>query len=94
MDIRPEARTIMIELARPATEPNPQIQQQVLDLINSLAALNSIEWEPMPLTALAQAHTNADTIGAEVSFHAFTAVVNYLSNTPRFPWRQNSVSRS
>lgn len=85
MEIRPEAQTIMIALARPATEPNPQIQQQVLDLINSLAALNSIEWEPMPLTALAQAHTNADIIGVEMSFHAFTAVVNYLSNTRPAP---------
>ena len=92
MEIRPEAQTIMIALTRPATEPNPQIQQQVLDLINSLAALNSIEWEPMPLTAPAHAYTNADPIGVEVSFHAFTAIVNYLSNTPPAPlapeWRE------
>lgn len=91
MEIRPEARTIMIAFARPASPLDATIQEQFLKLIDSLDALDSVEWQPLPLTALAQAYANAQVVLADPPFGAPDAVVNYLLDTPPAPlnaeWR-------
>ena len=56
-----------------------------MSLIDSLVAFDSVAWQPLPLTALAQAYANARTIAVDLPFSFPDAVVNYLADTPPAP---------
>lgn len=91
MEIRPEARTIMIAFARPPKGPDDQVQQQILVLIDALANFDSTEWQPLPLTALIHAYATANIINAHQLLGATNTAVNCLPDTPPAPlppeWR-------
>ena len=84
MKIRPEAQQIMIAFGSPSAEIGAQAQETALNLIDSLAAFDSVAWQPLPLTALAQAYANIQVVEAELPFVRDT-VVNYLAYTQPAP---------
>ena len=85
MKIRPEARQIMIAFGSPSAELGAQTRETALNLIDSLAAFDSVAWQPLPLTALAQAYANAQAVSADPPFSGPDDVVNYLADTPPAP---------
>lgn len=93
MEIRPEARNIMIAFGSPTTELDARIQEDISKLINSLDAFDSVDWQPLPLTALAQAYANANArvVVEDPNSSFLDAIVNYLADTPPAPlapeWR-------
>ena len=91
MEIRPEARTIMMAFARPKTELDASIQGNILKAIDALTNFDSVEWQPLPLTALAQAFANAQLVALAPPFGVSDAFANYLSDTSPAPlapeWR-------
>ena len=98
MKIRPEARNIMIAFGSPTTELDARIQEEFSNLIDSPGALDSVAWQPLPLTALAQAYAsaNARVVSADPSFSVPDAIVNHLSDTSPAPlapeWRAPLLS--
>ena len=85
MKIRPEAREIMIALGSPSADFGAQTREIAMSLIDSLVAFDSVAWQPLPLTALAQAYPNARPIAVDLPFSFPAAVVNYLADTPPAP---------
>ena len=85
MKIRPEARQIMIAFGSPSAELGAQTRETALNLIDSLAAFDSVAWQPLPLTALTQAYANAPAVSADPPFSVPDDVVNYLADTPPAP---------
>ena len=98
MRIRPEARNIMIAFGSPSAGLNARIQDEISNLIDSLDAFDSVAWQPLPLTALAQAYSsaNARVVSADPNFSGLGAIVNYLADTPPAPlapeWRAPLLS--
>ncbi len=85
MKIRPEAREIMIAFGSPGVELGAQPRETAVSLIDSLVAFDSVAWQPLPLTALAQAYANAQAVSADPPFSVPDTVVNYLADTPPAP---------
>ena len=85
MKIRPEAREIMIAFESPIAGINARIQDNISNLIDSLDAFDSVPWQPLPLTALAQAYANVQVVAVDPPFRVNDTVVNYLADTPPAP---------
>ena len=85
MKIRPEAREIMIALGSPSADFGAQTREIAMSLIDSLVAFDSVAWQPLPLTALAQAYANARAAAVEPPFSVPDTVVNYLADTHPAP---------
>ena len=87
MEIRPEAKTILVAFGIPSTELDAGIQEESWSLINSLATLDSVGWRALPLTALAQAYVNANVpaVAADQDFVVPDDVVSYLTEIPPAP---------
>ena len=87
MKIRPEARNIMVAFGSPKAELAPRLQEETWGLINSLDTFDSAEWQPLPLTAFAQAYGSAKAwvVSADQSSDVSDAITNYLADTPPAP---------
>ena len=85
MKIRPEAREIMIAFGSPSADFGAQPREIAVSLIDSLVEFDSVAWQPLPLTALAQAYANAQAVPADPPFSVNDTVVNYLAETSPAP---------
>lgn len=85
MEIRPEAKRIMLAFGIPTTELHAGTREESLAWINSMDSFDSSAWQPMPLTALVQAYTNVLALPSDPLNGVEDAVANYLAETPPAP---------
>ena len=85
MEIRPEARKILIAFGISTNEIEAGIQEKFLNLFDSLGNFDSVVWQPLPLTALVQAYANVLAGPTDPPVDALDAVANYLTEAPPAP---------
>lgn len=82
METCPEARKIMTAFGCAGAERDDPSQSNIPKLINSLYAFDSMAWQLLLRTGLAQAYANVPAVSADAPFSIPDAVVNYLAEIP------------
>ena len=82
MEIRPEARAIMIAFDRLRTERDALIQGTIMQAIDALMSFDSVEWQSLPVTGLAQAFAHAQLVAEAPLFGVSDAYTDLLLDTP------------